>query len=124
MREAGVVLGESGEAIYWHLPDDRSGGAIPDSRPLWEVLWENRKVISGFAHSHPGSGVPLPSPMDITTFEAIEKGLGRRLKWWITSQDQLSYTHHEGGGPTDYVTFRITSEHPAWLDELRRLSYT
>ena len=86
--EAGVVLDLEGNPLHWHLPDGRSAGGLPDSRTLWDVIWENRANISGIAHSHPGFGVPGPSYEDVTTFHAIEKGLGRLLNWWIISGDQ------------------------------------
>src|SRR6185369_6039063 len=85
--EAGVVVGYEGEPIFWHLPEGRTAGYLPDSRELWEVIWENRHNVYGIAHSHPGSGLPGPSREDITTFAGIELGLGRRLVWWITSSN-------------------------------------
>jgi len=122
MREAGVVIGPSGHAFYWHLPDNRCGGEIPDSRPLWDVLWENRKVISGFAHSHPG-GCAGPSHMDITTFSAIERGLGRRLDWWILADDILVLCHWIGPGLLSYESLPV--EHrPKWVFKLREASQT
>ena len=93
MKEVGVLIDLEGQPIYWHLPEDRSSGALPDSRNLWDVIWENRDKVSGFAHTHPGYGKPGPSYTDITTFAAIETGLGRRLHWWIATGDQLSVDH-------------------------------
>jgi len=87
--EAGVVLGQDNEVLYWHLPHTRSGGSLPDSRDLWDVLWENRGVVTGFAHTHPGNGLPGPSYTDVTTFAAVEAGLGKRLDWWILSSDSF-----------------------------------
>ncbi len=126
MMEAGVVLDLQGQPLHWHLPPDRTAGSLPESYDLWEVFWTNRDNISGFAHSHPGSGVPGPSHTDVTTFAAIEAGLGARLKWWIISEDQVSLTRYEADGSgrrLNYVTFHITSERPVWLEELRRVSY-
>lgn len=89
--EAGVVIGKNHEVIAWHLPPDRSGGALPDSRPLWDILWDAHRndTLLGFAHTHPGAGMPHPSHEDITTFRAVEKGLGRRVTWWIASSALL-----------------------------------
>ena len=72
MIEAGLVF--SGNCpVFFHLPRGRTAGGIPCSYVLWEVLWENRKdPFLGFAHTHPGSGVPAPSHTDITTFAAVE----------------------------------------------------
>ncbi len=74
MIECGVVVGIKG-AIHWHLPEGRTMGSIPDTRALWDVFWEHRKLdYLGFAHSHPGSGIPGPSMTDLTTFAAVEAG--------------------------------------------------
>ena len=42
--------------------------------------------LAGVAHSHPGGGIPTPSWEDLTTFAAVEDGLGQRLVWWIVSE--------------------------------------
>lgn len=102
--EAGVLVDLACEPIYWHLPLDRSGGALPDSRPLWDVIWENRERLLGFAHSHPGSGIPGPSHEDVTTFAAVEAALGKRLVWWITSADSFVELCWAGPGKLDYDT--------------------
>ncbi len=120
MIEAGVVISKSLESIYWHTPQGRTGGSLPDSRDLWEVFWENRHNLSGFAHSHPGSGVPGPSHTDLTTFAAVEVGLGVRLLWWITSSDTVIEMTWCGPGKFDYEAKLI--EDPFWAFELRKLS--
>lgn len=120
--EAGVVVGYEGEPVFWHLPEGRTAGYLPDSRQLWEVLWENRHNVYGFAHSHPGSGLPGPSWEDITTFAAIELGLGRRLVWWITSSNSLSVVLWAGPGKHDYEVMLADGSKHRWLDELRRHS--
>lgn len=121
MMEAGVLLDERGDALYWHIPNNRSGGALPDSVDLWSVIWENREIISGFAHSHPGFGRTGPSYTDITTFAAIEAGLGKRLDWWITSGDGMVLVRWNGPGTLDYFRLDVTME-PDWVHELRRVS--
>jgi len=120
--EAGVVVGLDGSALHWHLPADRSTGALPDSPDLWEVLWSRRQDVLGFAHSHPGRGRPGPSWTDLTTFAAIEAGLGRRLTWWITSADQLVELRWIGPGPHDYDEVPIEDARCAWVDDLRTFS--
>lgn len=121
MIEAGVVIDKQGNALHWHLPPGRNTGALPDSRDLWDVLWENRDTIAGFAHSHPGSGVTGPSSTDLTTFAAVEAGLGRRLVWWITSSDHLIALRWVGPGRLTYHSVNVDEE-PEWVHELRRLS--
>jgi len=124
MIEAGVVLINcfvDGHPVYWHLPDGRTGGSLPDSRKLWEILWELRRVDSlGFAHSHPGSGIPCPSHIDITTFCAIESGLGRRLDWWITSADRVIKLRWKGPDKHDYESCLV--QEPSWANQLRQYS--
>lgn len=119
--EAGVVLDLQGQPIYWHLPPERSLAYLPDSRNLWEVLWENRKNLSGFAHSHPGGGIPGPSYEDLTTFAAVEAGLGFRLEWYIASRDHLVIGRWVGSDSLNYLWDKA-SDRP-WLARLREVSY-
>lgn len=121
--EAGVVVSKGGKPIHWHLPPGRNAGYLPDSPDLWSVFWENRQEVLGFAHSHPGSGQPSPSWEDLTTFSAVEQGLGRRLVWWITSRDYWVYCYWAGPGPHDYSVnpLGLSGGHlvPSWLEELK-----
>ena len=121
MIEAGVVIRMDGRPLHWHLPQGRTGGSLPDSRTLWDILWDNRDTLLGFAHSHPGSGVPGPSQTDVTTFAAVEAALGHRLDWWITSSDKLIILRWTGPGRHDYGALPVWRE-PVWVKELRRLS--
>jgi hypothetical protein len=120
--EAGVVVGFDGDPLFWHLPNGRSAGCLPDSRQLWDVLWNNRHNVYGVAHSHPGSGLPQPSWEDITTFAGVELGLGRRLVWWITSSNSLSIVLWAGPEKYDYEVLSAEGSKPRWLEELRRNS--
>ena len=121
MIEAGVVIGPDGP-LYWHLPPGRTGGSIPDSRTLWQVFWEHRKADTlEFAHSHPGSGVPGPSWTDLTTFAAVEAGLGCRLIWWITSSDRVISLVWDGPDRLDYLATQYVDE-PDWITQLREYS--
>lgn len=123
MIEAGVVIDKGGQPLFWHLPEGRTAGSLPDSRTLWQVIWSAFKenTLLGFAHSHPGSGVPGPSYSDVTTFAAVEAALGKRLDWWITSEDHLILLRWSG---PDRFAYRATvpMEEPPWVTELRRLS--
>lgn len=122
MIEAGVVIGTDGP-IHWHLPAGRTGGSIPDSRQLWKVLFENRKAdCLGFAHSHPGGGVPGASWTDLTTFAAVEAGLGRRLDWWITSSDHVVLLRWRGPDRISYNLFQLLTADPEWTAQLREYS--
>jgi len=120
MIEAGAVVTGSG-VIHWHLPKGRTGGSLPDSRDLWDVLWAHRREpFLGFAHSHPGGGVPGPSGIDITTFAAVELGLGRRLTWWITSSTHMIGLNYQGPDKYKYNPFLV--EEPEWAAQLREHS--
>ena len=131
MIEAGLVIGYDYTVLRQHIPSGRTSGSIPDDGALWYFLWENRDRVFGFAHSHPGSGIPVASHTDLTTFAAIEQALARRLAWWIASNSHVSliqqldghgYTcvavHEFGSCPSVSSTFTL---YP-WLRELQELS--
>jgi hypothetical protein len=122
MREARVVIDSVGEALYWGQPEGRTGGCLPDEHNFWMVLWNNRHNISGVAHSHP-SGASTPSHTDLTTFSAIERGLGRRLDWWILAGDILVHSHWVGPGLLSYESLPV-EQRPFWVVRLRELSQT
>lgn len=103
MREVALVFDTEGYPIYWHEPPDASTVALPDSRALWDVLWEHRAHLGGVAHTHPGGGIPVPSHTDLTTWAAVEVGLGRRLLWPILSDQVAPWYVWRGPGPLDYV---------------------
>lgn len=117
--EAGVLIDKGGAPIHWHLPAGRTAGSIPDTRELWDVIWENRATLSGFAHSHPGHGIPAPSWEDVTTFSAIELAIGRRLIWWITSEDSLIAARWNGPHKYSYKSYVLTDLDPFWVQQLR-----
>ena len=123
MIETGVVFDLNLSPIYWHLPPGRTGGSIPDTRVLWDVFWENRETLGGFAHSHPGGGRPGPSGIDVTTFIAVEAALGKELDWYITSSESLVVCRRTTLPGAKYITEVIVDE-PAWAADLRKLSAT
>lgn len=114
--ETGVLLGEYGEPLWWHMPQDRSAGHIGDDKQLWNMFWDLRAYVTGFAHSHPGGGIQYPSGTDVTTFAAIEAGLGRRLDWWIITADSAALYRWDGH---NYV--RVNRD-PPWVAVLRTKS--
>ncbi len=124
--EAGVLVRTDGSPIYWHLPYTRSSVYLPDSQELWEVIWQNRQDVLGFAHSHPGSGLPRPSMEDLTTFRAVDIALGRPLLWWITSVDRVVELQKLDWKEKDLSYY--LADHPQdqhieqWLEELREKS--
>lgn len=126
--EAGVVIDCLGNAVHWHLPPGRSGGALPDSHDLWEVLWKYNQEqlcggprLLGFAHTHPGRGMPGPSREDLTTFDAVERGLGRSLRWWILNEDHFIEILPEVNKHISRIA-HVRGCYPSWVHELARLS--
>jgi hypothetical protein len=126
MQEAEVLLGPNNSVIHWHTPNDRNGGALPDSRNLWDVIWENRDKVTGFAHTHPGSGSPGPSYTDTTTFAAIEAALGKHLNWPILSSDSqvlCLFDNEKGTYSRHIITVELIPNNWDWMDKLRELSH-
>lgn len=121
-KEAGVLVSTDNEALFHHLPESRAFGFLSDSADLWNVIWLNRAKVAGFAHSHPGSGQPGPSWEDLTTFAAVEVGLGKRLVWWITSKDQAIALTWKGPDKYNYMAVPFL-EQPDWLVQLRENSH-
>ncbi len=110
MREVCFILvGDQILRIYFG-----SRLAIPDSRDRWNVIWKHRKKISEIAHTHPG-GMLRFSPTDLTTMEAVEAGIGRRLAWSIATRD--GYLLRSG------ARIKVRFEDPWWLKPLRELSF-
>lgn len=123
MKEVGVVISAFyGKPIYWHKPENRTSVALEDSQALWNFIWEQRNHVLGFAHSHPGRGVPGPSYTDTTTFAAIESALGRRLHWWITSEDRFVFIQWDDAIKGYAVCPFPEADSPRWLSQLRLAS--
>ena len=117
--ETGVVIGKQGEVLLWHEPENASGGALPDSRQLWEFFRDNWPKIWGFAHTHP-DGYSRPSWTDITTFAAIEAALDLRFTWWIVTQ-KLTEVMWVGKDIHSYSSVTVDDE-LEWVESLRRRS--
>jgi proteasome lid subunit RPN8/RPN11 len=120
MTEVGAIFDGNLRVLYWHEPQDRTGGSLPDSRTLWDELLARREYLMGFAHSHPGGGVPGPSWTDLTTMAAVEAGLGRRLFWVIVNFEGAVFLVWQGPGKHDYFCSPVKD--PPWADEMRRRS--
>ena len=87
--ETALLVDTALNPIMWHEPLGRSSVYLPDSRALWEAIWENRDRLLGIAHTHPGAGFPRPSQEDLSTFRAVDQALGKVLLWWIVTSDKI-----------------------------------
>lgn len=125
MREMVLVFDAEGRAIFWKGPTGSSENYVQDSSLLWDRIWEARDRIGGVAHTHPWDGEASPSYTDITTFSAIEAGLGKRLLWPIVTMTEVGYFVRNpltGGYTRTKSTF---DDKQWWVDniaELRRVS--
>jgi len=120
MIETAAVFDMCGNIIHFHVPINKSSGYIEDSRNLWDILWENREILGGVAHTHPWHGEPWFSHTDVTTFAACEAGLGKRLFWPIVTLNKVVTFRWIGPNRFDYgpVPFLKSDD----ICELRRLS--
>ena len=130
MQEMGVVFDKEGKPLYWHDPQGATCGSIPDSEPLWNFIWTHRDEVAGFAHTHPGGGVPNPSSTDLMTFSAMERALGKRLLWPIVTSEMhivYEYLWVDDKHPCYDATRGMGSVHPLALmrtiHKLRRRSF-
>ncbi len=124
MIETALVFDKNGKTIHWHLPPGRNSGVIPDTRELWEILWENRAILGGVAHTHPWDGPAWYSRTDVTTFRAIDNALGQNLLWPVVTFTEVGYFqwHSSFQNPLDYgrhATAPIVLED---IEKLRELS--
>jgi len=87
MIEQAMVFDHNGKTLLWHSPPGCTSAYIPDTRDLWTFIWEHRQEVCGIAHTHPWEGPASPSFEDMTTFNAIDRALGRPLLWVILSAD-------------------------------------
>jgi proteasome lid subunit RPN8/RPN11 len=126
--EVATVFDYTGAALYWTSCLESGPTYIPDSRSLWEFLWDRREVVHGVAHSHP-HGMNDPSDTDVTTWRAIEKGLGRKLFWPIVTTSSVKVFHHNPvTGNYEHtqmpLSYDVTSEiWGATIQQLRKRSY-
>lgn len=122
--ETAMVFDVEGQVIHWHQPVGCTSCRIPDSRELWDILWEHRMVLGGLAHTHPGTGMQWPSKTDITTFAAVEAGLGKRLVWPIVGETRLdfySYNKAQGNYEPNHNAYWEYGKKPGWNRNIQSL---
>lgn len=120
--ETALVFDQEGKTLHWHLPPGRSGGYIPDTQSLWDVIWENRDRLGGVAHTHPWDGEAWPSRTDVTTFSAVEMALGKRLQWPIVTFSVVKVFTWVGPEKYDYGLLREAPIPVEDVEELRQRS--
>jgi hypothetical protein len=91
-REVCLLISKPG-AILWS-DTGSSAVALPDSRERWEAIWVHREVLDQIVHSHP-LGPRAFSQEDITTMEALDSALGRRLRYAVLAPSGL-YVRENG----------------------------
>lgn len=111
-REVFFLVGAD-DTVLWSDASD-SALALPDSRARWEAIWSRRAEVVELAHSHP-VGPDAFSLEDVTTMEALDVALGKRLSFSLVT-------------PKSYLvrgaaSAAIASERqPRWVDSLRAAS--
>ena len=124
-HEVAMVFDKNGQALYWL---NGTGAYVNDSRSLWDVLWEHRENLGGVAHTHPWDGPTGPSGTDMTTWAAIEAGLGKRLMWPIVTMTHAHFFQFdvEKGRYVEYTSARLEEMRPLplrseWQDNIEKL---
>ena len=107
-REVCFLIGADG-AVLWSDASE-SPLALPDSRARWEAIWTRRDVLVELAHSHP-LGPEAFSAEDLSTMQALDDALGRRLTFSLVTPTQyLVRTAADGAVP---------AKAPSWVAALR-----
>lgn len=120
--ETRMVFDRDGMVLTWPHDPNRSQTYLPDSHSLWEFLWEHRAELGGVAHTHPWDGPARPSRTDVTTFSAIERGLGVRLRWPIVTFTDIEVFVWVGPGEYDYSVLRNDPFVVEGVEDLRKRS--
>jgi hypothetical protein len=84
---------------------------LPDSRTRWEAIWRLREQVVEIAHTHPG-GLLAFSAEDLTTMDAIDCALGRKLGYAVVTADNLLRRGPDGA-------IMVEAGEPPWLAEIR-----
>ncbi len=82
-REVCFLLDGEGRVLW---SDEGSAAALPDSRARWEAIWALREELAEVAHSHPEGPLGF-SEVDRTTMAALERALGRALRYSVVAPE-------------------------------------
>ena len=110
-REVFFLIGP-GDVVLWS-DAGQTALALPDSRARWEAIWAHRADLVELAHSHP-VGPEAFSAEDVSTMEALDQALGRRLRFSLVTPTQY-LVRGEGDDA-------VTAPGPSWVPSLRRAS--
>lgn len=120
--ECAALIGKDDEVLLWHKPQLSTATYIPDSASLWRSIWAHRDVITGVAHTHPCADAAWPSATDLSTFDALELGLGRKLTWWIVTLAEVVTVQRAEDLRQGWVVSASLTDIPRWVTALRTLS--
>lgn len=120
--EVAMVFNNKGETLYIHQPVGRTGISLPDSQDLWAILWENKDQLGGVAHTHPWYGDPWPSATDLTTWDALERGLGKLLLWPVVTLNTVAVFQRQSLDEQFNLISIKTVPYPIDVENLRKLS--
>lgn len=112
LTEVCFLLDADGTVLWRDSSGDPS--ALPDSRERWTAIWAHREVLAEVAHSHPG-GPAAFSATDLSTMDAIDAALGRRLGYAVVTPENVLRRRADG-------STLIDDSEPVWVLELRRAS--
>ena len=110
-REVCFLIGRDGSLLWADASDDPL--RLPDSRARWEAIWSRRDRLVEIAHSHPVGPLGF-SWEDETTMDALERALGRPLRFSVVAP-RGRVVRWRG---VDVVNARGVAE-PAWVPLLR-----
>lgn len=114
-REVCFLIGKDDEVLWSDA--SRSPVALPDSRERWEAIWSRREAIVEIAHTHPLGGAAF-SNEDLTTMEALDSALGRKLVYSVVTPTKMLRRTPNDEGFTD----ALVEDEPPWTADIRRES--
>ena len=115
-REVCFLIGKDDEVLWSDA--SRSPVALPDSRERWEAIWSRRDAIVEIAHTHPLGGAKF-SHEDLTTMDALDSALGRKLVYSVVTPTQMLRRVPNGEAFTD----ELVEAEPPWVARIRSESH-
>ena len=111
-KEVCFLLDADGRVLW---SDEGAATTLPDSLARWEAIWALRSQLAEVAHSHPRGPLGF-SGVDRTTMEALERALGRALRYSVVAPTgTIRCLGAEGEGA-------LVQPEPLWAETLRKRS--